>query len=104
MTFTDKLLQLVVAVAIFVLVLALVLFLADRARGRRAEWWQGLAFVGPAVLLLLVGLIYPALRTTYQSFFDASAANFVGIDNYITIFTQPDLLIVLRNTFIWVVL
>jgi alpha-glucoside transport system permease protein len=104
MTLIDKIVQLVVAVAIFALVLALVLVVADRARGGRAERWQGFAFVAPAILLLLVGLLYPALRTTYQSFFDESAADFVGLENYITIFTQPELLIVLRNTFLWVVL
>jgi alpha-glucoside transport system permease protein len=104
MTITDKIIQLVVAVAVFALVLALVLFVADRARGRRAELWQSLAFVLPAVLLLLVGLIYPALRTAYQSFFDAGSTSFVGLDNYARIFTQPELLIVLRNTFLWVVL
>jgi alpha-glucoside transport system permease protein len=104
MTLTDKIVQLVVAVAIFALVLGLVLFIADRARGKRAEWWQGFAFVGPAVLLLLVGLLYPALRTAYQSFFNGDSTSFVGVDNYATIFTQPDLLVVLRNTFFWVVL
>ncbi|WP_214405211.1 carbohydrate ABC transporter permease [Pseudonocardia lacus] len=103
MTITDKIIQLVVAVAFFALVLALVLFIADRVRGKSAERWQGFAFIGPAVLLLLVGLIYPALRTAYQSFFDAGASNFVGIDNYARIFTQPELLIVLRNTFLWVI-
>jgi alpha-glucoside transport system permease protein len=104
MTLTDKIVQLVVAVAIFALVLGLVLFIADRAKGKRAEWWQGFAFVGPAVLLLLVGLLYPAVRTAYESFFNADSSGFVGVDNYVTIFTQPDLLIVLRNTFLWVVL
>jgi len=103
MTIVDKIVQLVVAVVIFALVLALVLFVADRARGKSAERWQGFAFVGPALLLLLVGLIYPALRTAYQSFFDAGSTNFVGVENYARIFTQPELLIVLRNTFLWVI-
>jgi alpha-glucoside transport system permease protein len=104
MTLTDKIVQLVVAVAIFALVLGLVLVIADRSRGKRAEWWQGFAFVGPAVLLLLVGLLYPALRTAFQSFLNGDSTSFVGVDNYATVFTQPDLLIVLRNTFFWVVL
>jgi alpha-glucoside transport system permease protein len=65
---------------------------------------SGLAFVAPAVLLLLVGLLYPASRTAVQSFLDASSASFVGLDNYIRIFTQPDLVIVLRNTLLWVVI
>jgi alpha-glucoside transport system permease protein len=104
MTLLDKLLQLLVAIAIFAAVMGLVLVVADRVRGRRADRWQGFAFVAPAVLLLLVGLIYPAVRTAYQSFFDGNSVNFVGLDNYLTIFTQPELLLVLRNTFLWVII
>jgi alpha-glucoside transport system permease protein len=104
MTLLDKILQLLVAAAVFAAVLGVVLFVADRARGRRGALVQSLAFVAPAILLLLVGLIYPALRTAYQSVFDANSANFVGLANYARIFSQPDLLLVLRNTFLWVVL
>ncbi|MEN3267055.1 sugar ABC transporter permease [Pseudonocardia sp.] len=104
MTLLDKILQLLVAVAVFATVLGVVLLVAGRARGRRGGLVQSLAFVVPAILLLLVGLIYPALRTAYQSVFDANSANFVGLANYARIFSQPDLLLVLRNTFLWVVL
>jgi len=104
MTLLDKIVQVLVAVAAFAAVLGVVLFVADRARGRRGGLVQSLAFVAPAVILLLVGLIYPALRTAYQSVFDANSANFVGLANYARIFTQPDLLLVLRNTLLWVVL
>lgn len=104
MTLLDKLVQLVVAVAVFAAVMGAVLLVADRTRGRRAEMWQGVAFVLPAVLLLLVGLIYPALRTAFQSFFDADSSGFVGLANYLKIFSQAELLLVLRNTFLWVIL
>lgn len=104
MTLLDKILQLVVAVAIFALVMAVVLVAADRARGRRADWWQGFAFLIPTALLLLVGLIYPALRTLYQSFQNRNVTEFVGLDNYVRVFTQPELLLVLRNTALWVVI
>ncbi|QYN36117.1 sugar ABC transporter permease [Pseudonocardia sp. DSM 110487] len=104
MTLLDKLLQLLVAVAVFAAVMGVVLLVADRARGRRTDLVSGLAFVAPAVLLLVIGLLYPASRTAAQSFLDASSANFVGLDNYIRIFTQPDLVIVLRNTLLWVVI
>jgi alpha-glucoside transport system permease protein len=103
-TLLDKLLQLMVAVAVFAAVMGVVLLVADRARGRRTDLVSGLAFVAPAVLLLVIGLLYPASRTAAQSFLDASSANFVGLDNYIRIFTQPDLVIVLRNTLLWVVI
>jgi alpha-glucoside transport system permease protein len=104
LTLLDKLLQLLVAVAVFAAVTGVVLLVAGRTRGRRTDLVSGIAFVAPAVLLLLVGLLYPAVRTTLQSFLDASSANFVGLDNYIRIFTQPDLVIVLRNTLLWVVI
>jgi alpha-glucoside transport system permease protein len=104
LTLLDKLLQLLVAVVVFAAVMGIVLFVADRARGRRTDVVSGVAFIAPAVLLLLVGLLYPAGRTALQSFLDASSAGFVGLDNYIRIFTQPDLVVVLRNTLLWVVI
>lgn len=104
MTLLDKLLQLLVAVVVFAAVMGIVLFVADRARGRRTDVVSGVAFIAPAVLLLLLGLLYPAGRTALQSFLDAGSAGFVGLDNYIRIFTQPDLVVVLRNTLLWVVI
>ncbi|GAA5127824.1 carbohydrate ABC transporter permease [Pseudonocardia adelaidensis] len=104
MTLLDKLLQLLVAVVVFAAVMGVVLLVADRARGRRADLVSGIAFTAPALLLLLVGLLYPAARTAVQSVLDAGSASFVGLDNYIRIFTQPDLVIVLRNTLLWVVI
>jgi alpha-glucoside transport system permease protein len=104
MTLLDKLLQLLVAVVVFAAVMGVVLLVAGRARGHRADRVQGLAFIAPAVLLLLAGLLYPAARTTLQSFLDARSAGFVGLDNYVRIFTQPELLVVLGNTLLWVVI
>lgn len=104
MTLLDKLLQLLVAVAVFAAVVGVVLVVANRARGRRSDLVSGLAFTAPAVGLLLVGLLYPAGRTAVQSFLDASSASFVGLDNYVRMFTQPDLVVVLRNTLLWVVI
>jgi alpha-glucoside transport system permease protein len=104
MTLTDKLVQLLVAVVVFAAVIVLVLFVAGRLRGGRAEKWQGLTFVLPALLLLAVGLVYPALRTVSQSFLDRNSASFVGVDNYLAIFTRPELLQVLGNTALWVIL
>jgi alpha-glucoside transport system permease protein len=53
--------------------------------------------------MLLVGLIYPGLRTIWQSFFDAAGNAFIGLDNYVTIFSDADQITVLRNTVFWVV-
>ena len=103
MTTQEKFLQMAAAIGLFVAVLGVVLFLASRVSGRKGERTVALAFLGPTVLLLLVGLIYPGLRTIYESFFNAAGSSFIGVDNYSKIFTDSDQIIVLRNTFLWVV-
>ncbi len=60
-------------------------------------------FVGPAVVILGVYLIFPAVRTAYLAFFDARSENFVGLDNFVYVFTDPGMLIVLRNNVWWLV-
>lgn len=61
-------------------------------------------FVGPAMVILTVFLVYPALNTIYISFLDARSNNFVGLDNYIFAFTDPDMQIALRNNVLWIIL
>ena len=85
-------------------VLVLLFLIAGRANVRAQEWLKYLVFLVPALLLLLVGLIYPTIRTIILSFMDAKSENFVGFDNYVWAFTIPEILIVLRNTAIWVFL
>jgi alpha-glucoside transport system permease protein len=92
------------AIFAFVAVMGVVLFLADRVRSRRGELIQTLVFVLPAAVLIAVGLLYPGLRTIFESFRDQASREFVGFDNYKTIFTNSDQLTVLRNTAVWVIL
>lgn len=112
MSTTNKLVQMVIAVALFFAVMGVILLLTQRLRSRTGERVQAAAFLGPALLLIAIGLLYPAARTIYQSFFGtayepligASGENFLGLDNYRQIFTDPGLLKVLRNTAAWVIL
>ena len=50
-------------------------------------------FVGPALAIISLYLIYPTIRTAYLSFFDARSEIFIGLDNYIFALTSPDMLI-----------
>lgn len=59
-------------------------------------------FIGPAVLLLGWLLVLPALRTLYLSFFNASSDKFVGLGNYLAIFSDRLLATALRNNLLWV--
>jgi alpha-glucoside transport system permease protein len=103
-TTPEKHLQMVAALLLFVAVMGVILFLAGRFGGKRGDRVVGYLYLAPAILMLGIGLVYPGLRTIYQSFFDAAGKAFIGFDNYATIFTEQDQLTVLRNTVFWVVL
>ncbi len=92
------------AIFFFALVFGLVLFLASLFKGKNGERVQGALFVGPAVVLLAVGLMYPAILTIIQSLRGRSGEAGFTLDNYVAMFTQPELLLVLRNTALWVIL
>lgn len=104
MSTTGKFIQMFVALGLFAVVFGGILLLAGRLSGPRGERIQSASFVGPALLLLAVGLLYPAILTVIASLQDARGETFVGLQNYIDIFTKPELLLVLRNTAVWVVL
>ena len=104
MTTTEKLVQMLLALGSFVVFFAVVLFVISRVRGRANHWLTVAAFVGPTVLLLAVGLIRPAILTIIQSFQNADSTEFVGVDNYLTLFREQSYQIVLMNTFVWVIL
>jgi alpha-glucoside transport system permease protein len=100
----EKFLQLGIVVALFFGVVAVILLLTSRLRTRTGEMVQTAAFVLPAVLLIVLGLLYPALTTIYQSFQNAGGVAFVGLENYRTVFTDDDQLLILRNTAMWVII
>ncbi|MEV0395984.1 carbohydrate ABC transporter permease [Polymorphospora rubra] len=74
------------------------------ARPRRGEALFAAIFLFPAIALLLIGLVVPAVRTTLLSFMDGGSVNWVGLRNYGWMFSQPEILDVLINTLMWVVL
>jgi alpha-glucoside transport system permease protein len=102
-TWSSKLLLMVIAILMFAAVMTVILISADRAK-RVPNWAVALAFLGPAALMLALGLLYPAIRTIRESFFDRQSANYIGWDNYVDIFTQDGFQLVLRNTLIWVII
>jgi multiple sugar transport system permease protein len=61
-------------------------------------------FLAPAVALVAVLMIVPFLDTAYRSFFadNGFTRTFVGLDNYVTLFTSAGFGQTLLNTLIWV--
>jgi len=99
----SKLTGLVITVIVFSAVVSLAFYLAERTSERVQRLVKYLLFLAPALTFLFIGLIAPAIRTLYLSFRDARGDNFVGLENYIWAFTQPEILQILRNTGIWMV-
>ena len=72
----------------------------SRARGGLRPW----LWLAPAFVLLAAFLVYPTVTTGVLSFLNATSTKPVGFANYAYIFTDPNMLIVLRNNLVWLVL
>ena len=64
---------------------------------------QPLIFVGPAIIMLVWTLALPTVRTILLSLQDANSINFVGLQNYLGVFTDPGMLTVFRNNLLWMI-
>ncbi len=67
---------------------------------------QPFVFVGPAVAILIWYLALPTVRTFYASLFGASGEAFVGLKNYLAVFSlQPNnpMMVAFRNNIMWIV-
>ncbi|MHA6669176.1 carbohydrate ABC transporter permease [Homoserinimonas sp. A447] len=83
-------------------VLGGVFFILDyRAKSGSGYLFQLFGFLGPAILLLAIGLIYPSIKTIFDSFY-SGRGNFIGLENYVWIFTRPAALRTVLNTVVWV--
>ncbi len=61
------------------------------------------AFLAPAIVLLGVWIVYPAVYTIVRSFYGKSGfGDFVGIDNYKTMFNTSTITTAIKNNAIWV--
>ncbi|GAA3736656.1 hypothetical protein GCM10022239_10620 [Leifsonia bigeumensis] len=83
---------------------ALFFYLDYRSKQGAGYLFQLIGFLAPAVILLAIGLIYPTIGTTIQAFQDNRSKGFVGLDNFVWIFTQPYGIRVVVNTIVWVLL
>jgi hypothetical protein len=98
----EKLWSGFLGIAAFALLIVVLFFLGSRFRGRFSHPAALLIFLGPAVLLLIMGLIVPAVRTMSASLQDASGNEFVGWANYLWIFdSQSDVIV---NSLLWIVI
>jgi alpha-glucoside transport system permease protein len=75
---------------------AILEMLGQRWHGRLVPW----LFIGPALFMVGVFLVFPAISTIITSFTEGDGF----AENYGFVFTDPDMLIALRNNVLWLVL
>lgn len=103
----DRILTAVAAVVGVPIVLAGYLILSERLLGALSapvqQRLRPYVWVVPAVSFATVFMILPTLNTVVLSFMDRKSEEFVGFDNYVFFFTNPDTLGALKNSLLWLV-
>jgi alpha-glucoside transport system permease protein len=64
---------------------------------------QPFVFVGPAIAILFAYLLLPSVRTFWLSFLNRDGVEFVGLQNYIDLFTERLLQDAILNNILWIV-
>jgi alpha-glucoside transport system permease protein len=90
------------AIAVFFIVLGVLFTIAGRANGKKARPIALVIFLGPALVLLLAGLIIPAIRTFVFSFMNPDSNGWVGFDNYYWMTQDPNVKTIMVNTILWI--
>ena len=72
--------------------------------GRWSKYLIGAVFLGPALFMLALWMVYPVVYTIVRSFFGPHGflGTWVGIDNYRTLFSDQTLRTAIKNNIIWV--
>jgi ABC-type sugar transport system permease subunit len=75
---------------------------------RKEQRRLGILLVLPTVVIMVVFLLFPLANAVYYLFVDFNGINptppFVGLDNIVELFQDPDVWAALRNNVIWIVL
>ncbi|MGW4970554.1 carbohydrate ABC transporter permease [Streptomyces albidoflavus] len=77
---------------------------APPAQARRRRRWTPVLFLLPALVLLGALVVYPIGYSVVRSVLDKAGESFVGVDNYVTLFTDDSIRTALANNLIWVAL
>ncbi|MBA3778969.1 MAG: sugar ABC transporter permease [Chloroflexi bacterium] len=97
------------ALAVLLVPAVLVLYLAavegavrvlpSRRQGQVRPW----LWIGPAIVLVAVFLVIPAINTAYLSLLNSDSTAFVGADNYRYAASDPGLLSAIQNSLVWLI-
>jgi alpha-glucoside transport system permease protein len=90
------------AIAAFFIILGLIFAIAGRANGKKARPIALTIFLGPALVLLLAGVVIPGVRTILFSFMNPDSNEFIGLGNYQWMLEDPNVKTIMINTILWI--
>jgi alpha-glucoside transport system permease protein len=82
----------------------------------KQKWWVPLAYLLPAILIMLIFIVYPMLNTFVLSFMDKTSTESAAVsckvgepcwgalENYRYALTNPEMVTALRNNALWLIL
>jgi alpha-glucoside transport system permease protein len=79
----------------------------DSGTNRQERWKAAIRpwlFIGPALVLISIFLVYPMLQTIILSFFNSDGVLFVGLRNYSWALNDPGFLQAIHNNLLWLLL
>jgi alpha-glucoside transport system permease protein len=76
---------------------------ASKSTVMRGRPWVAFSFLLPALVLLGALVVYPIVYSVYRSFFDAAGSGFVGMGNYVDVFSDDSIFTAVKNNLIWVI-
>jgi alpha-glucoside transport system permease protein len=78
-------------------------FVVERLPEKWEERLKPYVFVGPALALIVIFLLYPLIRTLIYSFYDARGDDWVGFENYSELLSSQDFRDTLFNNLLWLI-
>ncbi len=76
----------------------------DDGPGFFQKYGVAIIFLAPTLVLLGVWVVYPTIRTIIRSFYDRDGDEFIGLDNYETLFTDDTLVTAIKNNLLWLLI
>ncbi len=108
MAILSAIISVIIGLGISLVIFWALNWLVERTSDRWKSRLLPYVFLAPVIVLIAIFLLYPAIRTFIDSFLQQSqrrgeGPTFVGLDNYIDLFTDPGFLGILLNNVLWVI-
>ncbi len=103
----GKFVSVIIAIIVGVGGVMVFFWLLNAVVERLPETWvhriKPYVFVGPAILVVGLFLLFPALDTLRNSFMDSNSAEYVGLQNYEFLVTDQQMRTAIWNNVLWII-